>query len=96
MATYVILSRISPEAFRRPEEFQAYAREVAEKIRSECPGVTWKNSYGLFGRFDVLDIVEADDPKDVTKAASIIRAYGHSTTETILATPWREFLGAFR
>jgi len=22
----------------------------------------------------------------------IIRAYGHSTTETLVATPWKEFL----
>jgi uncharacterized protein with GYD domain len=94
MATYVILSRISPDAFRKPEDFRALAKEVGEKVRSECPGVTWKLSYGLFGRFDVLDILEADDPKEVTKAASIIRAYGHSTTETMLATPWREFLGS--
>lgn len=94
MATYVILSRISPDAFRKPEDFRDLAREVGDKIRSECPGVTWKSSYGLFGRFDVLDILEADDPKEVTKAASIIRAYGHSSTETMLAIPWREFLGS--
>jgi hypothetical protein len=30
--------------------------------------------------------------KQVEKAAMIIRAYGHSTTETLVATPWREFL----
>jgi uncharacterized protein with GYD domain len=44
------------------------------------------------GRFDVVDIVESDDPKQVEKAAMIIRAYGHSTTETLGATPWKEFL----
>jgi uncharacterized protein with GYD domain len=44
------------------------------------------------GRFDVVDIVEADDPKQVEKATMIIRAYGHSTTETLAATPWKEFL----
>ncbi|KPL18755.1 MAG: GYD family protein [candidate division Zixibacteria bacterium SM23_81] len=94
MATYVILSRISPEAFRKPEDFRKLAKEVGDRIRSECPGVVWKDSYGLFGRFDILDIVEADDPKDVTKAATIIRAFGHSSTETMLATPWKEFIGS--
>lgn len=44
------------------------------------------------GRFDVVDIVDSDDPKQVEKAAMIIRAYGHSTTETLVATPWKEFL----
>ena len=40
----------------------------------------------------MVDIVEADDPKQVEKAVMIIRAYGHSTTETLAATPWKEFL----
>ncbi len=94
MATYVILSRFSPEAFREPNDFTKLAEAVASKIKSECPGVRWKDSYATLGRFDVVDVVEADDPKDIEKAAMIIRAYGHSTTETLVATPWKEFLAA--
>lgn len=82
MATYVILSRLSPEAFRDPKDFKQIAATVAGKIKTECPGVTWKDSYATLGRFDVVDIVEASDVKQVEKAAMIIRAYGHSTTET--------------
>jgi len=92
MATYVILSRFSPEAFRDPKEFKKLAEAVTAKIRSECPGVVWKESYATLGRFDVVDLVEAHDPKQIEKAAMIIRAYGHSTTETLVATPWKEFL----
>jgi uncharacterized protein with GYD domain len=36
--------------------------------------------------------VEAEDPKAIEKAATLIRARGHSTTETLTATPWKEFL----
>ena len=92
MATYVILSRFSPEAFRDPKEFKKLAADVSTKIKSECPGIKWKDSFATLGRFDVVDIVEADDPKQMEKAAMIIRAYGHSATETLLATPWKEFL----
>lgn len=92
MATYIILSRISPEAFRDPKDFKKLAANVSEKIKSRCPGVTWKNSYVTMGRFDVVDIVESDNPKQVEKAAMIIRADGHSTTETLPATPWKQFL----
>jgi len=92
MATFVILSRISPEAFRDPKDFKKLADMVSAKIKSECPKVTWKDSYALLGRFDVVDIVESDDPKQVERAAMIIRAYGHSSTETLMATPWKEFL----
>lgn len=92
MATYVILSRFSPEAFRDPKDFKTLAANVSEKIKTDCPGVKWKDSFATIGRFDVVDVVEANDPKEVEKAAMIIRANGHSTTETLFATPWKEFL----
>jgi uncharacterized protein with GYD domain len=36
--------------------------------------------------------VEAPDVSSVEKAAMIIRAYGHATTETMVATPWNQFI----
>jgi len=39
-----------------------------------------------------VDIVESDDPNQITKAAMIVLAYGHAHTETLVATPWKEFL----
>jgi len=92
MATYIILSRMSPLAFDDPKKFNQLAKTVAEQIKKQCPKVTWKDSFATFGRFDVLDIVESDDPDQVAKAAMIIRAYGKSATETIQATPWKDFL----
>ena len=92
MSTYIILSRVSPGAFREPKDFKKLAEAVAAKIKSDCPGVVWKDSYATLGRFDVVDIIEADDIKQVEKAAMIIRAYGHSATQTLVATPWKEFL----
>jgi uncharacterized protein with GYD domain len=92
MSSYVILSHISPEAFADPKDFRKLAANVSKKIRSDCPDVVWKQSFVTLGRFDVVDIVESDDPKQVEKAAMIIRGYGHATTETLPATPWKEFL----
>jgi uncharacterized protein with GYD domain len=92
MATYVILSKIGEGAFRQPEDFVKLARTVADKIKSDCPSVMWKESFATTGRFDVLDIVEAPDVASAERAAMIIRAYGHATTETMVATPWNQFL----
>ncbi len=94
MKTYVILSRFSPEAFREPKEFKKLADAVSSKIKEECRGLTWKHSFATLGRFDVVDVVEANDAQQVEKAAMIIRAYGHSTTETLAATPWKDFLSS--
>ena len=94
MNTYIILSRFSPEAFDNPKHFLELAEQVSKKIKQECPNVKWKDSYATLGRFDVIDVVEASDPKEIEKAAMIIRAYGHSTTETLMGTPWKDFLAA--
>ena len=63
MATYVILSRISPQAVPEPKDFKSLAESVEAKIKAECPGVFWRESYATLGRFDVVDIVDADDPE---------------------------------
>lgn len=92
MATYVILSQLTSGSIKEPKDFKRLAAKVSETIKRECPGVRWKDSYATMGRFDVVDIVESDDPTQVEKAAMIIRAHGHATTETLVATPWHEFL----
>jgi uncharacterized protein with GYD domain len=45
-----------------------------------------------FGTFDAVDVVEADDPKQIERTPMIIRTYGYLITETMIATPWKEFL----
>ncbi len=92
MATYVILSRVSPQVLEEPKDFKQLAERVSAKVKAKCPGVVWKESYATLGRFDVIDIVESDDPKQVARATMILRTSGHETTETLLATPWKEFL----
>ncbi|MBI4470050.1 MAG: GYD domain-containing protein [Acidobacteria bacterium] len=94
MNTFIILSRLSPDAFDDYANFRHMAERVSARIQQDCPNVRWKDSYATLGRFDVIDVVEAEDPKEVEKVAMIIRALGHSTTETLVATPWKEFLAS--
>lgn len=94
MATYVILSKLCARAAEEPGEVRQLAKTVSQKIKAECPNVRWKDSYALMGRYDVVDIVEADSPAQVEKAAMIIRCHGHATTETMHATPWKDFLAS--
>lgn len=94
MGTYIILTKVAPDAFSEPKDFKKLAARVSDKIKSDCPKVTWRHSFATLGRFDVVDIVESDDPQQVEKAVMIIRGYGHATTETLVAKPWREFLNA--
>ena len=92
MSTYIILSKISPDALRKPDDFRKMADTVKSKIREECPDVEWKDSYAVKGQFDVVDVVESADPGQVDKASMIIRSHGRSDTQTMQASPWKEFL----
>lgn len=94
MATYAILSRLSPQAVTDPKDFKKLAQTVAAEIKRQCPQVTWKESFATLGQYDVLDIVESADLKQLERAALIIRGYGHATTETLVCTPWSEFIAA--
>ena len=92
MSTFIVLSRVHPEALKEPLEFKKLTEKVSKMILTECPDVVWKESYGTLGRFDIVDIIESDDPKQIAKAAMILSTLGHETTETLTAVPWKEFL----
>ena len=92
MATYVMLTKLSPEALSRPDSVEELNRQVEERIKMECPNVTWSANYAVLGPCDYLDVFEAPDADTATKVALLVRSLGHATTETWLATPWDRFL----
>jgi uncharacterized protein with GYD domain len=92
MATYVMLTRLSPEALTRPEAVKDLNKRVEDRIRKECPGVKWLANYAVLGPCDYLDIFEAPDPDTATKVSLLVRSFGHATTETWIATQWERFV----
>lgn len=92
MDTYVILSHFTAETIDDPRDFPKLAEKVAKRIKAECPHVHWKHSYATMGYFDAVDVIEADNTGEVEKAAMIIRACGHAETQTLPATPWKQFI----
>jgi uncharacterized protein with GYD domain len=91
MATYVILTRLTPESVKAPGELKRLEREVADRIRRECPQVKWVGNYAVLGPYDYLDIFEAPDEMVAAKVAMLIRSYGHAVTETWTVLPWERF-----
>ena len=91
MPTYVMLTKLSPEALTRPGTVVDLNQQVEDRIRRECPGVKWVGNYAVLGPCDYLDIFEAPDTETATKVALLVRSFGHATTETWLATPWDRF-----
>lgn len=91
MATYAMLTRLSPEALKRPESVAQLNKAAEDRIKQECPQVKWIANFAVLGPCDYLDIFEAPDPETATKVALLVRSFGHATTETWIATPWDRF-----
>jgi uncharacterized protein with GYD domain len=91
MPTYVMLTRLTPEAVKTPGELKQLERLVADHVRKECPQVKWVANYATLGPYDYLDIFEAPDEVAAAKVVMIVRSYGHGQTETWTAMPWDRF-----
>lgn len=91
MATFIMLTRISPEAVKTPQTLETLEQAAMQHIRTECPEAEWCYSYVLLGPYDYLDIFEAPDAETAAKVGTLIRAYGHAHSEIWAATEWTSF-----
>lgn len=93
MATYAMLTRLTPEAVKAPGDLTRLEREVSDRIQKECPQVKWQASYAILGPWDYLDLFEAPDEEAAARVVMIVRSFGHAYTETWTALPWQRFKG---
>lgn len=91
MRTYVLLTKVSPESAGSPARLKKLEATVKNKIVRHCPQVKWRASYAILGPCDYLDVFEAADDTTASKVATIVRSFGHASTETWSAIPWTEF-----
>jgi uncharacterized protein with GYD domain len=91
MPTFVMLTRLSPDALRSPKSLEDLEREVMDRIRSECRQVEWVHNFAILGPYDYLDIFRAPDIDTAFKVATLIRSFGHAHTEVWTAIEWRKF-----
>ena len=96
MPTFIMLTRLSHQALSTPSSLENLSHEIAERIRADCPDVDWKASYVILGPADYLDIFTAPDIEAATRVATIIRTFGHATTEIWAATEWEKFTEMMR
>jgi uncharacterized protein with GYD domain len=96
MATYAMLTRLSPDAVTKPETIAELGRKVTEKLNAECPEARWIASYAVLGPCDYLDLFEAPDNEAASKVSVVVRSFGHATTEIWPLTPWERFLQVVR
>lgn len=91
MGTYVMLTKVSAESMAQPAKLKHYESDVKAKIKRHCPQVKWLSNFAVLGPYDYLDVFEAPDEVMAGKVATIVRSFGHATTETWSAIPWDRF-----
>ncbi len=96
MNTYVMLTRLSPDALAAPAAVENLNRQVNDRIKQECSAIKWLANYAIAGPCDYVDIFEAPDADTATKVALLIRSFGRATAELWTATPWDRFVDLAR
>ncbi|SNB46546.1 GYD domain-containing protein [Geobacter sp. DSM 9736] len=91
MMIFVMLTRLSPDALRSPGALEELEQQSMAHIRKECPRVEWIQNLAVMGPYDYLDVFGAPDLDTAMKVATIIRTFGHATTELWPATQWKNY-----
>jgi uncharacterized protein with GYD domain len=91
MATFIMLTRLGPDAARSPQALEQLERKAMEKVRKDCPDVEWVCNYAVLGPYDYLDIFLAKDIETAARVSTLIRTFGHAHTEIWAATEWDRF-----
>jgi hypothetical protein len=91
MQTFIMITRISPDALSSPSSLEELERQAMKHIRSQCPDVEWLHNFAILGPCDYVDIFRAPDIDTAMKVSTIIRTFAHAGTEIWPATEWERF-----
>ena len=92
MATYVLMTKLSPELSKEMKAREAKGEEWRKKVREKCPEVKFLDHYALLGHYDFLTIYEAPNEEIAAKVSMISLAYGAQEAESWTAIPYKRFL----
>ena len=94
MATFIMLSRLSPEGMRtlrdNPERIQEVNREVEEF------GARVVQQYALLGHHDFITVLEAPDAETVSRVSVELSSRATASYETLPAIEVDEFVARIR
>jgi uncharacterized protein with GYD domain len=92
VATYIMLSTLTPEGVQTVKTNPSRIREVNREI--EQLGATVTAQWATLGRFDFINVVEAPDDKTMSRVSLELGSRGTARYETLIAIPVDEFIGA--
>lgn len=92
MPTYILMTKLAPEASKEIKQRAALGRAWLEQVREKCPEVKFVAHYALLGAFDFIDIYEAPNAEIAAKVSMISLANGAFESQSWTAIPYKRFL----
>ena len=92
MATYIMLSTLTPEGVQTIKNNPQRIREVNKEI--EQLGVTVTAQWAVLGQYDFVNVVEAPDEKTIARVSMELGSRGTARYETLSAIPVDDFISA--
>jgi uncharacterized protein with GYD domain len=92
MPTFILMTKLGPNALETSDKRKKMGREWLEKVKKLVPGVRFVGHYAIFGPYDFMDIYEAPDDESAQRVALISRSEGAVSVETWQALPYDRFL----
>ncbi|MDW7989793.1 MAG: GYD domain-containing protein [Archaeoglobaceae archaeon] len=87
---YIVLSRLTDEGAKTLKEKPERVKEVNKEL--EKMGVKVLEQYAVFGEFDFVNIIEANDNATVMRAMVELASRGTIRTVTLPAVPVDELI----
>jgi len=94
MATYILLSKLTPDGRKTIKERPGRIREVDKEV--EKMGAKVVQQYATLGPYDFVNIVEAPNNETISKVSVDLCARGTVEIMTLAAIPVNSFINALR
>ncbi len=94
MATYVMLSRLSPDGITTLKNNPERVKEVNTEV--EQLGARVISQYALLGSYDFITVLEAPDDETVARVSVELGSRRTASYETLTAIPVDEFITSLR
>ena len=92
MATYIMLSTLTPDGVQTIKNNPSRIREVNREI--EQLGATVKAQWATLGQFDFVNVVEAPDENTIARVSLELGSRGTARYETLAAIPVEDFIAS--
>jgi uncharacterized protein with GYD domain len=92
MATYILLSTLTPEGVQTVKNNPQRIKEVNKEI--EQIGAKVVAQWAVLGQFDFVNVVEAPDEKTMAKVSLELGSRGTAQYQSLAAIPIDEFIAS--